>query len=242
MKFPVFIDSAQLKALIIGGGEAALRKASSLLNSGADIVCCSEDYKESFIELFTKHDAAPELIFARIESFDEVKKLIERYDINLLVMATNDRDLNHELARKAASKGILVLDVSGPYGNIEFGSVWRNGPVTFAVHSGGAPSLSASIREKAQSKFSDEWGEQAAEFIAVRKQIKNKQKFQSELKLRANYLADTLFGCDEERKRDRIDELFSEDAETRSRNFKAEARPTIKVGENQQENHEKTHK
>ena len=92
-RFPLFIDLKGKKAVIVGGGKIALRRAGVLLSFGADVT----------------------IIAPVCEAVPEVATFLQRpYEDGdlagafLAVAATNCREVNFQVGQEANASGILV--------------------------------------------------------------------------------------------------------------------------------------
>ena len=100
--FPFFIDIADKKILIAGGGNVALRKAQKLLQYGADITV-----------------TAPE-ICAELERLDGVTLIRRGFTDSdadgafAVIAATDDRALNSHIYELCTRRNILVNTVDDP--------------------------------------------------------------------------------------------------------------------------------
>jgi glutamyl-tRNA reductase len=99
--FPLFIDMSGRKALIAGGGNVAERRIKVLLDFGADIIVISPEVSE-----YIEHAA----------SLGTIRLLKQKYkegDVTaltpfLVIAATSDRQVNHQIALEAKSLDIHV--------------------------------------------------------------------------------------------------------------------------------------
>lgn len=153
--------------VIIGGGRVALRKLKGLMEEGARV-----------------RIAAPEII-PEIEALAESKnvELIKSpYSKSVLegaflvFCATDNRQVNHQVAGDAESLGILV-NCADDLGKSSFtlpGSV-RRGDLLIAVSTGGAsPELSRLLRKRLQQEFGDFWEEWLERLKKLRQEAREK--------------------------------------------------------------------
>jgi precorrin-2 dehydrogenase/sirohydrochlorin ferrochelatase len=142
------------KCVVVGGGKVATRKVAGLLDAGAEVLLVSPE-------------ATPELReMANAGKIDWRRRHFAHPDVEgaLLVFAsTNDEVVNDLVMLAARSKGILVNVASGPGGgDFLLPAVYRDGPVTVAVDTGGAaPALSAHLRDVAGKALPQRAGELA---------------------------------------------------------------------------------
>ena len=93
--FPMFVDIEKKKCLIVGGGTVALRKVQVLLDFGADVVVVAP-------EVIPKIKEYPVTVYQR--NFQKT----DLQGCELVVAATDDAGLNHEIAEAAQKQKIPV--------------------------------------------------------------------------------------------------------------------------------------
>lgn len=92
-RFPLFLDLNGKKAVIVGGGKIALRRAGVLLSFGAEVTIIAP-----------KCEAVPEGAFFYQRSYEK-GDLAEAF---LAVAATDCREVNQQVGQEAKATGILV--------------------------------------------------------------------------------------------------------------------------------------
>ena len=100
--FPMFVDMTERECLIVGGGNVAYRKVMVMLDFGAKVTVVAEDICDELRKL-TIDDAADRIMF--------IKRRFERKDcdgMEMVIAATDDNALNHEIAEYCKAKGIMV--------------------------------------------------------------------------------------------------------------------------------------
>jgi glutamyl-tRNA reductase len=105
--FPLFVDMAGRKALIIGGGGVAERRAKVLARFGADITVISPEASE-YIER-----AASSNVNADINTIRLIRRKYEEGDVAavnpfIVIAATGDRPVNRAVMTEAAGLNILA--------------------------------------------------------------------------------------------------------------------------------------
>ena len=134
MWFPLFVNLKNKKVLVIGGGKVAFKKISKIMEYEADITVIAENIAE---------EKLLELENLRIENNrkignnkDEIEKLVEEYF--LVIAATDNEELNENIAEICDSKGILINNVSSKTKmNSMFGGIVKNDEFQIAVSTGG---------------------------------------------------------------------------------------------------------
>lgn len=107
MFFPIFVDVENKEMLIIGGGKTGTRKAQTLKEYGAKITVYSEKVTEE--ELLKDKDI--KTVNQNVShNEDEIKGLVKNYF--MVVVATDDIELNNKIAHICMNENILVNNVS----------------------------------------------------------------------------------------------------------------------------------
>ena len=149
--YPVNLDIAGKKCLVVGGGKVAVRKVRSLLDFGASVVMVSPD-------------AATGL--RGTKNLRVLKRKYRSGDTKgaaLVIAATDDEAINRKVSEDARKKGVLVNVVDQPKlcSFIVPASV-RRGRLTISVSTGGAsPSLAGRIRGEIERRYGDDYGKLA---------------------------------------------------------------------------------
>jgi len=136
------------RALVVGGGGVAVRRARSFLEAGAAVTV-----------------VAPELDPA-LEALQLIR-LPRRFNSGdldgafLVVAATDDPAVNERVATLAQEAGILVNRADRPSaGDFTVPAHARHGPITLAVHSGGiSAGAAATIRRELSAHLDPHWPE-----------------------------------------------------------------------------------
>lgn len=113
--FPMFVDMTERECLIVGGGNVAYRKVMVMLDFGAKVTVVAEDICEALRKL-TIDDIASEDKTGSYTANKEnritfIKRRFERKDcdgMEMVIAATDDNALNHEIAEYCKANGIMV--------------------------------------------------------------------------------------------------------------------------------------
>jgi len=97
--FPVFVDSKDKSAIVIGGGKIASRRIGTLIKFDFDIKVVSPEITEEIEEYVS--NGRVEWIESRFE-----EAFIQ--DAFIVLACTDDRNVNHDAGIKAKKSGILV--------------------------------------------------------------------------------------------------------------------------------------
>ena len=134
MWFPLFVNLKNKKVLVIGGGKVAFKKISKIMEYEADIRVIAENIPEE--KLLELKNLKIENNRKIENNKDEIEKLVEEYF--LVIAATDNEELNENIAEICDSKGILVNNVSSKTKmNSMFGGIVKNDEFQIAVSTGG---------------------------------------------------------------------------------------------------------
>jgi len=137
--FPLFLDLQGRRALVVGGGDAAARKAELLLASGARVTLIAETVGGEIAQLIAE---------ARIAwggyNFEES----DLVGVSLVIVASDDELLEARVSHTAQARGVPVNVVDRPaLSSFIMPAIVDRGPITVAVSTGGrAPALARRIR------------------------------------------------------------------------------------------------
>ncbi|NWO19523.1 bifunctional precorrin-2 dehydrogenase/sirohydrochlorin ferrochelatase [Leptotrichia sp. oral taxon 223] len=134
MWFPLFINLENKKVLVIGGGKIAAKKIRKILEYGADITVVTEDVAEKGLLQLENIKIESNRKIENDKS--KIEKLVKGYF--LVIAATDDEELNENVARICDSNGILINNVSSKIKmNAMFGGIVKNDEFQIAVSTGG---------------------------------------------------------------------------------------------------------
>lgn len=163
--FPIQIDTKNKKLLVIGGGKIAERKLKSFLGSEVDITVMSEGLTLGIIELEKE---------GRIKVIREkAQETLQLDDVDFLIIATDDKDLNTKLCTKAKSANILVLDAShGDDSSFHMSRIiHKNKAVITIATEGDVPALSEILAENIASVVEQMDAEKIELISKIRKKL-----------------------------------------------------------------------
>ena len=134
MWFPLFINLENKKILVIGGGKVAAKKIEKILEYGADITVVTENVVE---EKLLKLENVKIENNQKIENDKaKIEKLVKGYF--LVIAATDDEELNENIANVCDSNGILINNVSSKIKmNAMFGGIVKNSEFQIAISTSG---------------------------------------------------------------------------------------------------------
>lgn len=103
--FPLFIDLSKFNVLVIGGGKVGSKRALKFANYGAKVTVVSLDFSEELL-----HNSLIERIKEDARNLNE--DFLRRFDI--IITATNDKDLNFKLCELSQKIGKLCNNPTNP--------------------------------------------------------------------------------------------------------------------------------
>jgi siroheme synthase-like protein len=141
--YPVFLKLQELKLLLVGGGNVALEKLNSILSNSPDtpVTIVAPFIREEVRELVARHPYC-QLIERKFEEADLHEK-------DLVICATDDKDLHVSIKYLAGEKGILVNVADTPdLCDFYLGSIVQKGQLKIAISTNGkSPTAAKRIRE-----------------------------------------------------------------------------------------------
>ena len=134
MWFPLFINLENKKVLVIGGGKVAAKKIEKILEYGADIIVVTENVVE---EKLLKLENVKIENNQKIENDKaKIEKLVKGYF--LVIAATDNEELNENIANVCDSNGMLINNVSSKIKmNAMFGGIVKNSEFQIAISTSG---------------------------------------------------------------------------------------------------------
>lgn len=161
---PLNLQLQSKPVFIIGGGDVATRKAASLLPTKALITVVAPALTS---ELIGRRDNGEIVHIARKFQQGDLSAAF------LVIAATNDREVNMQVAAEASSKGILSEITDNPSaGCVISPAVIRQGDLSIAISTNGrAPALAAAIKSELTPMFGDEYAKSLQLLGAIREKL-----------------------------------------------------------------------
>jgi siroheme synthase-like protein len=162
--FPFFMDIKDKLCLVVGGGKVAHRKISTLLQFGAQIKVVSIEVNDDIKEL-EKNSLLEILRSEYHERFLEGAFLV--------IVATNNRDINEKVAMDAHTKGVFsnVAD-SQEDSDFLFPAIVKRGEIVIGITtSGGYPALGSHIKKHVESMLPDYFEKVLEELKEYREEV-----------------------------------------------------------------------
>jgi len=162
--YPAFINLKDKKAVVVGGGKVAERKARLLVKSGASVKLISPDSTGNIRKLAEKGLLSH---ISRNYRKGDIK------DAYIVIAATSSATLNSRIARDAQHL-VNVVDMPSK-GNYIVPSVVKRGLLTIAISTEGAsPAVSKAIRKEIERYYSNDFALYLRFAEAVRKMAMKK--------------------------------------------------------------------
>ena len=139
--YPLFLNLQGKRVVVVGGGQVAKRKVDTLLKAGAKICLISPEVCPQL----------KKIIESNSDSITISRRKYRPEDLNsgwLLFVATDNRELNHQIYKAAKKQGIWVNIADEP-SECDFivPSTIHRGDLTLAISAGGeSPSLCKQLR------------------------------------------------------------------------------------------------
>lgn len=163
-KYPIYLELGGRRAVVIGGGSVAVRKAQVLLAAGARLVVVAERVGDMLTDLCARSD---------------VKLIRSKYSKNYLagavlaIAATNNRPVNKQVYKDCQELEILCNVVDDPeLCDFFVPAVVKRGDLQIAIGTEGyCPAYSGHLRKKLEQTFTEQHGQFLAELETLRKHI-----------------------------------------------------------------------
>jgi precorrin-2 dehydrogenase / sirohydrochlorin ferrochelatase len=159
--YPLMLNLAGRRAVVVGGGKVALRKAQALAEAGAKVRVVSPQFLPEFAS------------DNRLECVAEVYDARHLAGALVVIAATDDAAVNARVAADARKAGALVNVVDRPaLCDFIVPATIERGRLRIAISTGGAaPSLARKLRERLQRQFGPEYATYLDVMDEVRKDL-----------------------------------------------------------------------
>ena len=179
--FPMFVDMTERECLIVGGGNVAYRKVMVMLDFGAKVTVVAEDICDELRKL-TIDDTAN-----KKNRITFIKRRFERKDcdgMEMVIAATDDNALNHEIAEYCKAKGIMVnaVDQKADCSFIFPSYIKEKNLVAAFSSSGNSPVLTQYLKGKEQEILTPFLGELNEYMGQIREKVIAKYDTEAERK------------------------------------------------------------
>ena len=182
-KYAIFLELRGRRAVVIGGGSVAVRKAQALIDVGARLIVVAHKVSEVMTVLCSQCGA--ELIRSRY-----TKQYLA--GASLVIAATNDNELNTRIYKDCQELEILCNVVDNPeLCDFFVPAVVKRGGLQIAISTEGyCPAYAGHIRKKLEKIISQKHGDFLAELEKVRQIIINDIENPAERKILLGELVD----------------------------------------------------
>ena len=162
---PIALRADGRRALIVGGGNVALRKAESLLDAGIAVTVVASSIDARLRALLDRPDA---------RMYERAYESADLDGVDLIVAATDSSDVNARVVADARAARILVCDAADPEnGDFTMQATVRVGELTFAVDSGrSSPAFAARIARELRERFGPEYDAAARTLARIRTYVR----------------------------------------------------------------------
>ena len=144
---PLFLDPASVRCVVVGGGEVATRKLRMLVDAGVDCRVVAPVLHHELAQLVDEHSLDCERRPFKADDLNHV---------NLVIAATDDKDVNLEVHRLATEAGVWINAVDdAKHSSVIFPSIVNRDPVTVAISTAGhSPTLARRLRARVETILS----------------------------------------------------------------------------------------
>ena len=165
--FPLFFKLEDRKVLIVGGGDVALRKADLLSRAGACITILAPNISTEIQALLS--DSKHALVY---ENYNKSHMT----DARVIIAATDDETLNHQIHADATELNIPVNVVDTPHlCDFIFPAIVDRNPIVIGISSNGkAPVLARLLRARLETLIPQGYGKLAKLAGEFRAEVKTK--------------------------------------------------------------------
>ncbi len=162
--FPIFIKLERRRCLIVGAGNVALEKITSLVRAGATLRVIAPTACEAVRQLAAGGKVALEL--RRFEEADLEGQA-------LVVTATDSRDVNRRVFLAAQQRGLLCNSVDDPPNcDFYFSSIVQRGNLQIAISTAGeSPALAQRLRQEIDARLPEDTAEWLDNLGSLRREI-----------------------------------------------------------------------
>jgi siroheme synthase-like protein len=163
--YPVFLDLAGRRCVMVGGGPIAERRIVGLLEAGAQVTVISPRVTPTLAKLADE---------GRIDLQPHTYLEGDLAGADLAFVATAAREVNVAVAREARRRGVWVNAADDPaHCTFILPALVRRGDLTVAVATGGtSPALSRAIREELETYLTAEYATLAELAAEARREVR----------------------------------------------------------------------
>jgi len=161
---PIFLKLDGRRCLLVGAGNVALEKVSTLLKTGLQIQIIAPEARPEIVEL------------ARAGKLEWIQRTFDPSDLEgntLVIAATNVPQVNAAVYHSAVERGILANSVDDiPNCDFFFGSIVTRGSLQIAISTGGeSPAVAQRLRHEIDEQLPEDLGPWLENLGALRREV-----------------------------------------------------------------------
>ncbi len=161
---PVMLHGESIRALVVGGGRVAGRRALALLEAGARVRVVAPVMGAALREAASREE--------RLELEERTYRPGDEEGATLVVAATDDRAVNALVAAHARESGLPVNVADAPSeGSFTMAATHRAGELVIAVAAGGVPGAAARVRDELAARFDGRYASAVAVLAELRTRL-----------------------------------------------------------------------
>lgn len=182
--YPVNLVVEDVRCVVVGGGEVAVRKVRGLLDAGAIVTVISPNIHPDLYKMEKQ---------GKVNLVDREYQFGDLEGAALVIAATDDEEMNEIVAQDAVEENVLANVADNPaLCRFTLPAVVRRGDVTVAVGTGGlSPALARKLKEKLEKTVGPEYGELARILGELRERFTERGVSLAEMKDRFVSLIDS---------------------------------------------------
>ena len=165
--YPIFLKTHQLTVLLVGAGNVGLEKLSFLLKSSpkANVQIVAPSINEDIIKLIKNKN---------VSLINSVYKKKHLHNKDLVIVATNDSDINKQIYNDCKERNLLVNVADTPdLCDFYLGGIVTKGNVKIAISTNGkSPTTAKRLRQFFEEVIPDDINELVQNLNNYRKTIK----------------------------------------------------------------------
>ncbi|PYN86781.1 MAG: siroheme synthase [Candidatus Rokuibacteriota bacterium] len=163
--YPVLLDLAGRRCVMVGGGLVAERRVDGLLAAGAHVIVISPRLTHALAGLVAE---------GRVEHEPRGYRDGDLAGADLAFVATDAGEVNEAVAREARERRIWINAADDPVRcTFILPALVRRGDLTVAVATGGAsPALARAIREELEAYLTDDYATLASIAAEARREVR----------------------------------------------------------------------
>ena len=161
---PIFLKLDGRRCLLVGAGNVALEKVSTLLKTGLQIQIIAPEARPEIVEL------------ARAGKLEWIQRTFDPSDLEgntLVIAATNVPQVNAAVYHSAVERGILANSVDDiPNCDFFFGSIVTRGSLQIAISTGGeSPAVAQRLRHEIDEQLPEDLGPWLENLGTLRREV-----------------------------------------------------------------------